>query len=141
MIKVGHFLFIFFWYWAISSQMMVKLARNIRWVEIFWNFEIIDEVIFKTIVWRNNHQFDVLWQLKKWKVFVVSFLFDGLRGNFGLLTWNLCSKTQYQHKILRKVPVFSSEIMIFSQCSLMNWLPWQQGVTCLQSFNFKRYYR
>ena len=41
-------------------------------------------------------------QLRKWKVFIVSLFYDGLKGNFRLLISNLNSKTQYQFEIVRK---------------------------------------
>ena len=47
-------------------------------------------------------------QLRKWKIFIVSFAFGwiklqfGVRGNFRLLFSNLSSKMQYQFEIVRK---------------------------------------
>ena len=38
----------------------------------------------------------------------------GVKGNFGLLISNLSSEMQHQHKILRKIPLCFSSIMIFS---------------------------
>ena len=64
----------------------------------------------------------------------------GVRGNFRLLTSNLNSKTQYQFEILRKCHSSSLTSWFFTQHSTRNWLPWQQWVTYLQSFNFKNLY-
>ena len=66
-----------------------------------------DGIIFNSIVRLHNCHFDVLRQLKRYKVFNVSFFFVkfGGRGNCGLLIPNLSSKTQYQHIILTLSPL------------------------------------
>ena len=64
----------------------------------------------------------------------------GVRVNFRLLISNLNSKTQYQFAILRKCHFSSIRSWFLAQQSLMNWLPWQQWVVYLQSFNFKTFY-
>ena len=56
---------------------MLKLGRNMRWVENLCNFKNVDDVI-------SNRKYDViivilmLRQLRKWKVFIVSLFLDGL---------------------------------------------------------------
>ena len=65
----------------------------------------------------------------------------GVRGNFNLLTSNLNSKTKYQFEILRKSHFSSLRSWFLAQHSLINWLPWQHWMTCLQSFNSKGCYR
>ena len=64
----------------------------------------------------------------------------GLRGNFRLLISNLNSKTQYEFEILRKCHFSSLGSWFLAQHPLMNWLPWQQWMIYLQSFNFKNFY-
>ena len=64
----------------------------------------------------------------------------GVRGNFRLLISNLNRKSLYQFEILRKC-YFSSWSWFLAQHSLINWLPYQQWMTSLHSFNSKRYYR
>ena len=64
----------------------------------------------------------------------------GVRGNFRLLISNLSSETQYQFEILRKCHFSSLRSWFLAQHSLMNWFPWQQWMTYLQSFNFKNVY-
>ena len=53
-----------------SSQMMLKLGRNIQWVEISWNLIRKYDVIIVILMSQ---------QLKKRKVFIVSLFLDGLR--------------------------------------------------------------
>ena len=145
MIKVAPFI-IFFWYWAISSQMMVKLGSNMRSVEIFRNFRIFYDVIFHSILWRHNRHFYVSRQVEREKSSLfLCFSMDQAKiwckGNFGLLFWNLSSKMQYRLKILRKCHFSSLWPLFLAQHPLINWLPWQQSMTCLPSFNTKKYYR
>ena len=59
----------------------------------------------------------------------------GVKGNSGFLISNLISKVQYYFKIVRKMALFFSSIMIFSPA------PPHELVTCLQYLNFKTYYR
>ena len=49
----------FFKTFSESSQMMLKLGRNMRWVEILWNLKKFDDVISNSKVWRHNPHFDV----------------------------------------------------------------------------------
>ena len=60
-----------------SSQIMLQLGRNIRWVEILRNFKrLMTSSLFR--------KYDVIIvilmsrQLRKWKVFVVSLFLDRL---------------------------------------------------------------
>ena len=46
---------------------------------------------------------------------------------------------QYQFEILRKCHFSSFRSWFLAQYSLMNWLPWQEWMTYLQSFNFKNF--
>ena len=113
-----------------SSQMMLKLGRNIRWVETLLKIKNFDGIISNWKVCHNRH-FDAsitekVQSLHCFFVFGWIKLKFGVRGNFGFLISNLNSKTQYQFEILRKMPLFFSSIMILAQHSLMNWLPWQQ---------------
>ena len=129
-----------------SSQMILKLSRNIQWVEILWNFKNFDVVIFNSKVWRHNRHSDVpatkeVESLHCFFVFGWITLKFGVRGNFRLLISNLDSKMQYPFKILRKCYFSSLRSWFLAQHSLMNWLPWQQWMTCLQSCNFKNIYR
>ena len=61
-----------------SSQMMLKLGSNIRWVEILSNFSKF--LMTSTLI----RKYDVIIlifmsrQLKKWKIFIVSLFLDGL---------------------------------------------------------------
>ena len=60
-----------------------------------------------------------------------------MRGNFRLLISNRNSKTQYLFAICH----FSSlRSWFLAQHSLMNWLPWQQRMVYLPSFNFRNFY-
>ena len=73
-------------------------------------------------------------------VFVWVKLRYGLRGNFRLLISNFNSKTQYLFAIWRKWHFSSLRSWLLAQHSLMNWLPWQQWMFYLPSFNFKNCY-
>ena len=53
----------------------------------------------------------------------VKLEFD-VKSNFGILIPSLSSKTQNQPKILRRMPLYISLIMIFSPALIMKWLPW-----------------
>ena len=64
----------------------------------------------------------------------------GVRGNFRLLISNLNSNAQYQFEILTKCHFSSLRSWFLAQHFLKNWLPWKQWMTCLQLFNFRRYY-
>ena len=102
-----------------SSQMMLKLGWNVRWVEILWNLKIL----------MMSYLF------RKYDVIIVI----GVRGNLRLLISNLKSKVQYLFEILRKCHLTSLRSWLLALHSLMNSLPWQQWMTCLQSFNFKNF--
>ena len=126
--------------------MMLKLGRNIRWVEVLWNLENFEDVISNSRVWRHNRHFDVtttkeVESLHCFFVFWWIKLKFGVRGNFILLISNLNSETQHQFEIFRKYYFSSLRSWFLAQHPLMNGLPWEQWMTCLSSFNFKRYYR
>ena len=109
-------------------------------------FKKIDDVIFNLKVWRHHCHFNVsttkkVGSLHCFLVFEWIKLKFSVRGYFWLLISNLSSKTQYWFKVLKKFHLSSLRSWFLAQQSLMNWLPWQQWMTCLQSFNFKRYYR
>ena len=105
-----------------------------------------DDIISNSKVWRHNCHFDVAttYEVESLHCF---FAFRwiklklGITGNFRLLISNLNSKAQYQFAILRKCHFSSLRLWFLAQHSLMNWLPWKQWMSCLQSLNFKRYYR
>ena len=142
MIKEANFLSSF----ADSSQMMLKLGRNIRWVEILWNFKKIDGVISDSKVWRHNRHFHVATTNKVESLhwfFVCGWskLKLDVRGNFWLLISNLDSKMQYQFEILRKMPLFFFSILIFNPALPQAEFVTMAWMTCLQSFSFKRYCR
>ena len=61
-----------------SSQMMLKLGRNMRWVEIFVKFE---KILMTSSLIRKYEVIIIIlmsWQLRKWKVFNVSLFLNGL---------------------------------------------------------------
>ena len=64
----------------------------------------------------------------------------GVRGNFRLLISSLNSKTEYLFAILWKCHFSSLKSWFLAQHSFMNWLPWQQWMVYLPSFNFKNFY-
>ena len=89
-----------------SSQIMLKLDRNIRWVAILWNLK-------KLMTSSLIRKYDViiviltLRQLRKGSLhgfFAFGWIKRkfGVRDNFGLLISNFNSKTHYQFGILRK---------------------------------------
>ena len=61
-----------------SSQMMLKLGRNMRWVKILKNLK-------KMMTSYLIRKYDIIiltlmsQQLRKWKAFIVSLFLDGLR--------------------------------------------------------------
>ena len=60
----------------------------------------------------------------------------GVRGNFKLLISSLNLKTQYLFANLWKCHFPSLRSWCLAQHSIMNWLPWQQWMIYLPSFNF-----
>ena len=101
--------------------------------------------MFTSNVWRHNRHFDVtttqqVESLHCFFVFGWINLNFNARGNFRLLISNLSSKTQYRFEILRNCDFSSLRSWFLAQHSLMNWLPWQQWMTCFQFFNFKNFY-
>ena len=70
--------------------MMLKLGRNMRWVEILWNLKNFEDVISNSKVWRQNRHFDVM-TTNKVEILHCFFVFEwiklkfGVGENFGLL--------------------------------------------------------
>ena len=57
--------------------MMLKLGRNIRWLEILWNLK---KLMTSFLIRKYDVIIVVLmsWQIRKWKVFIVSLFSDRL---------------------------------------------------------------
>ena len=116
------------------------MGRNL--VKFEKNFH---DVISNSKVWRHNRHFDFA-TTKEVESLHCFFVFGwiklkfGVVGTFVLLISNLNSKAQYQFAILRKCHFTSIRSWFLAQHCLMNWLPWQQWVVYLQSFNFKNFY-
>ena len=64
-----------------SSQMMLKLGRNTRWIEVLWSFK--KKLMTSSLIRKYDIIIVILMlrQLKKWKVFIVSLFLNGLSQN------------------------------------------------------------